>query len=76
MAADMVDNLSVDRRILKTPDNKLSNRAYRNMEAYEDDFPEAIVKMRKAEDEKNAIARDIRMVKAERSMCRMEAKDL
>ena len=27
------------------------------MEAYEDDFPEAIVKMRKAEDEKNAIAK-------------------
>ena len=76
MAADMVDNLSTDRRILKTPDNKFSNRAYSNKEAYEDDFPEAIVKMRKAEDEKNAIARDIRMVKAERSMCRMEAKDL
>ncbi len=76
MAADRVDNLSVDRRILKMPDNKLSNRAYRNMEMYEAEFPDAIVKLRAAEDDKNAIARDIRMVKAERSMCRMEAKEL
>lgn len=76
MAADRVDNLSVDRRILKTPDNKLSNRAYRNMEMYEAEFPDAIVKLRTAEDEKNTIARDIRMVKAERTMCRMEAKEL
>ena len=76
MAADRVDNLSVDRRILKTPDNKLSNRAYRNMEMYEAEFPEAINKLRRAEDDKNAIARDIRMVKMERSMCRMDAKDL
>lgn len=76
MAADRVDNLAVDRRILKTPDNKLSNMAYRNMEMYEAEFPEAIVKLREYEDERNAIARDIRMVKTERSMCRMEAKEL
>ena len=43
---------------------------------YEAEFPDAIVKLRTAEDEKNTIARDIRMVKAERTMCRMEAKEL
>lgn len=76
MAADRVDNLSVDRRILNTPDNRLSNNAYRNMEMYEAEFPEAIAKLRSTEDDRNAIARDIRMVKTERSMYRMEAKEL
>lgn len=75
-AADRVDNLSVDRRILNTPDNKLSNNAYRKMEAYEDEFPDAVIKLRKNEDEYNAIQRDIRMVKGERAMYRIEAKDL
>lgn len=38
MVADRVDNLSVDRRILNTPDGRLSNNAYRNMEMYELNF--------------------------------------
>lgn len=76
MAADRVDNLSVDRRILNTPDSRLSNNAYRNMEMYEAEFPEAVVKLRSTEDDRNTIARDIRMVKTERSMYRSEAKEL
>ena len=76
MVADRVDNLSVDRRILNTPDSRLSNNAYRNMEMYEAEFPEAVAKLRSTEDDRNTIARDIRMVKTERSMYRMEAKEL
>ena len=76
MVADRVDNLSVDRRILNTPDSRLSNNAYRNMEMYEAEFPDAVAKLRNTEDDRNTIARDIRMVKTERSMYRMEAKEL
>ena len=50
-AADRVDNLSVDRRIFKSPENKLSNKVYRMMESYEEDFPEALVKLRHDEED-------------------------
>ena len=46
------------------------------MEMYEAEFPEAVAKLRSTEDDRNTIARDIRMVKTERSMYRMEAKEL
>ena len=75
-AADRVDNLSVDRRIFKSPENKLSNKVYRMMESYEEDFPEALVKLRHDEEDYNTVLKNVRMIKGERSMYRIEANDL
>ena len=75
-AADHVDNLSVDRRIFKSPENKLSNKVYRMMESYEEDFPEALVKLRHDEEDYNTVLKNVRIIKGERSMYRIEANDL
>jgi len=75
-AADRVDNLSVDRRIFKSPENKLSNKVYHMMESYEEDFPEALVKLRHDEEDYNTVLKNVRMIKGERSMYRIEANDL
>ena len=60
----------------KVPENKLSNKVYRMMESYEEDFPEALVKLRHDEEDYNTVLKNVRMIKGERSMYRIEANDL
>ena len=40
--AETIDNMMVDRRILKSTEHKLSNAAYRRMEAVENEMPGGI----------------------------------
>lgn len=46
------------------------------MESYEEDFPEALVKLRHDEEDYNTVLKNVRMIKGERSMYRIEANDL
>ena len=48
--AETIDNMMVDRRILKSTEHKLSNAAYRRMEAVENEMPGGIKLLKASED--------------------------
>ncbi|MDO5403370.1 MAG: hypothetical protein Q4F11_08015 [Eubacteriales bacterium] len=75
-AAQQVDLLTIDRRIFKSAEQKLSNNAYYNVERYEDEIPNGIKYLEKQEAFFEAVKRDMRMVEGERLGLRMESKQL
>lgn len=75
-AAETVDSLTIDRRIFKSSEQKLSNNAYHNMERYEDELPRGIKYISRQESYYEAVQRDMRMVEGERLGLRMESKQL
>ena len=75
-AAEVVDTMAVDRRIYKTSEQKLSNAAYRRIEAIEHEFPKAVKLLYAQEEYYDTVKRDMRMVEGERMSLRMEAKGL
>ncbi len=75
-AAERVDNLLVDRRIVKSGEAKLSNSAYHRMEAYEEEIPKMIEFIAEEEDYYDAVARDMRILEGELMSLRMEARAL
>lgn len=74
--ADRVDNLTVDRRIFKSGEHKLSNNTYHRMEQFQDELPRGIKYIEKQEAYYETVKRDMRMLEGERLGLRMEAKNL
>ncbi len=74
--AERVDNLTVDRRIYKASENKLSNSTYRIMEQYEDEIPKAIEFIEKQETHFEHVKQDMRVVQGEQMALRLEARTL
>lgn len=74
--AERVDNLTVDRRIFKSSESKLSNNIYRRMEALEDEIPRGINYIKKQESYYGAVQHDMRMLEGERMGLRMDANEL
>lgn len=75
-AAERVDSLTVDRRIFKATESKLSNNAYHRMEMYEEEIPANYQYMQQQENYYEAVKRDMRMLEGERLGLRLEAKAL
>lgn len=75
-AAEEVDSLTIDRRIFKSSEQKLSNNAYHNMEKFEDELPKGIKYIERQESYYETVQRDMRMVEGERLGLRMESKQL
>ena len=57
--AETIDNMMVDRRILKSTEHKLSNAAYRRMEAVENEMPGGIQLLKASEDYYDTVKRDL-----------------
>lgn len=73
-AAEMVDSLTIDRRIFKASEQKLSNNTYHNVEMYENEIPKALEYLEQQEVFFQAVQRDMRMLEGERLGLRMESK--
>ena len=76
MEAERVDSFTVDRRIFKASESKLSNSAYRRMEMYENELPKDMEFIQKEETNYENIKRDMRMLEGEQLALRMEARSL
>lgn len=74
--AERVDNLTVDRRMYKSDDKKLSNSTYHRMEMLEDDFDKSLKYLEKEESYYEAVKRDMRILEAERLSLRLDAQEL
>ena len=74
--AEKVDNLTVDRRIVKSGEAKLSNNAYHRMETYEEEIPKMIEYIASEEEYYDALKNDLRMLEGEQMSLRMEARSL
>ena len=71
--AETIDNMMVDRRILKSTEHKLSNAAYRRMEAVENEMPGGIKLLKASEDYYDIVKRDLRILEAEQLNLRTDA---
>ena len=71
--AETIDNMMVDRRILKSTEHKLSNAAYRRMEAVENEMPGGIKLLKASEDYYDTVKRDLRILEAEQLNLRTDA---
>lgn len=74
--AESVDNLAVDRRILKNSESKLSNNAYNRMEMYEEEIIGDFKFIQQQETYYETVKRDLSMLEGERMGLRMEVKGL
>ena len=74
--AERVDNLTVDRRIFKSGEHKLSNNTYHRMEQFEQELPRGIKYVEKQESYYETVKRDMRLLEGERVSLRMEANAL
>jgi hypothetical protein len=74
--ASRVDNLTVDRRIFRSGEHKLSNNTYHRMEQFEQELPRGIKYLEKQETYYETVKRDMRLLEAERMNLRMEASAL
>ncbi len=75
-AAERVDNLTVDRRIFKATESRLSNSAYRRMEMYEEEIPRKYNYLQQQESYYDTVKHDMRMLEGEQMGLRMEARAL
>lgn len=74
--AERVDNLTVDRRIFKSGEHKLSNNTYHRMEQFEEELPRGIKYLEKQESYYETVKHDMRLLEGERAGLRMEANAL
>ena len=74
--AELVDNLAVDRRILKNSESKLSNNAYNRMDMYAQELPKSFRFIQQQETYYETVKRDLQSLEDERMALRMEAKNL
>lgn len=74
--AERVDNLTVDRRIFKSGEHKLSNNTYHRMEQFEEELPRGVKYLEKQEAYYETVKRDMRILEGERMSLRMEANAL
>lgn len=75
-AAQRVDGLSIDRRIYKSTENKLSNSAYHRMERYEEELPKRLEFIISQENYYELVRHDMKMLEGEQLAQRLEAKRL
>ena len=75
-AAERVDNLTVDRRIFKSAENKLSANAYHRMETLEEELPKGLAYVQQQETYYEAVKRDMQILEGERMALRLEAHGL
>ncbi|GEM_PF-59494 len=75
-AAERVDNLTVDRRMYKSDEKRLSASAYHRMEMIEDEFDKNLKYLEKEESYYEAVKRDMRILEGERLSLRIDAQDL
>lgn len=74
--AEIVDNMMVDRRILKSSEHKLSNAAYRRLETFEDEIPSGIRFIHAQEEYYDSVKQDLRILEAEKMNLRLESRML
>ena len=74
--AEKVNNLTVDRRISKTTDNRLSSSTYYRLEQLEDEVPRGFQYIQRQETYYETVKRDMRILEGERLGLRLEAKSL
>lgn len=74
--AEIIDNMMVDRRILKSSEHKLSNAAYRRLETFEDEIPSGIRFIHAQEEYYDSVKQDLRILEAEKMNLRLESKML
>ena len=72
--ADRVDNLTVDRRIFKSGEHKLSTHTYHRMEQFEDELPRGMKYLEKQESYYETVKRDMKILEGERMSLRMELR--
>lgn len=75
-AAERVDNLTVDRRIFKSAENKLSANAYHRMETLEEELPKGLAYVQQQETYYETVKRDMQILEGERMALRLEAHGL
>lgn len=75
-AAEVADNLAVDRRILKNSDSKLSNNAYNRMEMYEQQLAGDFKFIQQQETYYETVKSELDMLEGERMSLRLEVKSL
>lgn len=74
--AERVDSLSVDRRMYRNSEQKLSTTAYRRMEMFEDELPKGLKYVAEQESYYELVTHDMRALEGERLGLRLEAKAL
>jgi hypothetical protein len=74
--AERVDNLAIDRRIVRSSEHKISTNTYHRLALLEDEIPKGLKYMQKQETYYETVKRDMRILEAERMSLRMEAKKL
>lgn len=76
MLADTISELTVDRRIFQSTENKLSNNAYYRMERLEPKMPKALFNLQNTESYFETVRKDLRILEGERMSIRYDARDL
>lgn len=74
--AERIAFLTVDRKIVHSTANKLSNNVYNRMERIESDMPNALMKLQNDEAYFRVVKKDLRMLEGEKMSLRCDAKDL
>lgn len=74
--AECVDSITVDRRIFKAAESKISNSTYHRMEMYEAQLPETLDFISREESNYENIRRDMKILQGEQLALRIEAKNL
>lgn len=74
--AEIIDNMMVDRRILKSSEQKMSNAAYRRLETFENEIPSGIKFIHEQEEYYDSVKQDLRILEAEKMNLRLESKML
>lgn len=74
--AERVDNITVDRKVFRNQDSRLSKRTYKRLEQFEDELPQKLNDIQSQETYYEAVKQDMRMLEGERMGLRLEAKAL
>lgn len=74
--AEQISELTVDRRIFKSGENRLSQNAFFRMEMLEPYMPDALIEFQNNEAYYEAVRKDMRMLEGEQLSLRADAKDL
>ena len=74
--AEQISELTVDRRIFKSGENRLSQNAFYRMEKLEPNMPDALIEFQNNEAYYETVKKDMRMLEGEQMSLRSEARDL
>ncbi|MGN0480620.1 MAG: hypothetical protein ACI4EV_03545 [Lachnospiraceae bacterium] len=71
-----ISELTVDRRMYKGSENKLSNHKYYKMEMAEKDMPKALADMQNNESYVDTVTKDMRLLEGEKMSIKLDIKEL